>query len=167
MEIHWYSANRSTDNSLRRWNTLTNESTMSYTGHSNEKNFVGLSVSGDWISCGSEDNCVYAYHKDCKTPIASFNFPSTANPLEASIYLDKQCVGFVINSQFIYNSLLQMMVTEHLLVHHAGRVVQTRYWQPTAKELSRCSHWTDSSSLSNKDHSLWIRSHSFDSTLLQ
>lgn len=74
----------STDNSLRRWNTLTNESTMSYTGHSNEKNFVGLSVSGDWISCGSEDNCVYAYHKDCKTPIASFNFPSTANPLEPS-----------------------------------------------------------------------------------
>ncbi|KAI7883273.1 WD40 repeat-like protein [Lichtheimia hyalospora FSU 10163] len=76
----------STDNSLRRWNTLTNESTMSYTGHSNEKNFVGLSVCGDWISCGSEDNCVYAYHKDCKTPVASFKFPSTANPLEASLF---------------------------------------------------------------------------------
>lgn len=32
-------------------------------GHTNEKNFVGLSVNSDYIACGSETNEVCVYHK--------------------------------------------------------------------------------------------------------
>ena len=33
------------------------------TGHSNEKNFVGLATDGDYITCGSENNSLYMYYK--------------------------------------------------------------------------------------------------------
>jgi len=32
-------------------------------GHTNEKNFVGLSVNSEYIACGSETNEVFVYHK--------------------------------------------------------------------------------------------------------
>lgn len=32
-------------------------------GHTNEKNFVGLSVNSEYIACGSETNEVVVYHK--------------------------------------------------------------------------------------------------------
>ena len=35
----------------------------SFTGHQNEKNFVGLSTDGEYIACGSEDNSLYLYYK--------------------------------------------------------------------------------------------------------
>ena len=35
----------------------------SMTGHSNEKNFVGLATDGDYITCGSENNSLYMYYK--------------------------------------------------------------------------------------------------------
>ena len=35
----------------------------SFTGHQNEKNFVGLATDGDYIACGSEDNSLYVYYK--------------------------------------------------------------------------------------------------------
>lgn len=34
-----------------------------YRGHTNEKNFVGLSVNSEYLACGSETNEVFAYHK--------------------------------------------------------------------------------------------------------
>ena len=69
----------STDCTLRTWNvpTLPNEISdfktqitksfrHKYTGHKNEKNFVGLgaSTSGDYFATGSEDNSVYIYSKE-------------------------------------------------------------------------------------------------------
>ena len=37
---------------------------MTFTGHSNQRNFVGLSVTRQgYIACGSEDNSVYCYYK--------------------------------------------------------------------------------------------------------
>jgi E3 ubiquitin-protein ligase RFWD2 len=46
----------STDCTLRLWNTKSrsDELTRVFTGHSNEKNFVGLSIdpTGDFIACG-------------------------------------------------------------------------------------------------------------------
>jgi hypothetical protein len=43
---------------------------------------VGLSVhGGEWITTGSENNQVYTYHKDFKTPLYQYSFdeaPSTA-----------------------------------------------------------------------------------------
>lgn len=32
-------------------------------GHTNEKNFVGLTVNSEYIACGSETNEVFVYHK--------------------------------------------------------------------------------------------------------
>lgn len=34
-----------------------------FKGHTNEKNFVGLSVNSEYIACGSETNEVFVYHK--------------------------------------------------------------------------------------------------------
>lgn len=38
-------------------------------GHTNEKNFVGLSVNSEYITCGSETNEVYVYHKVRLSPL--------------------------------------------------------------------------------------------------
>ena len=35
----------------------------SFTGHQNEKNFVGLATDGEYIACGSENNSLYLYYK--------------------------------------------------------------------------------------------------------
>ena len=44
-------------------------------GHTNEKNFVGLSVgAGDLIACGSETNEVFVYHKSFSRPLVKYNF---------------------------------------------------------------------------------------------
>jgi len=34
-----------------------------YRGHMNEKNFVGLTANSEYLSCGSETNEVFVYHK--------------------------------------------------------------------------------------------------------
>ncbi|XP_065858595.1 protein SPA1-RELATED 2 [Euphorbia lathyris] len=74
----------STDNSLRLWDLTkasasglsTNACSLTLSGHTNEKNFVGLSVSDGYISCGSETNEVYAYHRSLPMPITSHKFGS-------------------------------------------------------------------------------------------
>ncbi|KAI7735315.1 hypothetical protein M8C21_029732, partial [Ambrosia artemisiifolia] len=72
----------STDNTLKLWDlkktslegTSTDACSMTYKGHSNEKNFVGLSVLDGYIACGSESNEVFAYHKSFPMPITSYKF---------------------------------------------------------------------------------------------
>ncbi|XP_027907702.1 protein SUPPRESSOR OF PHYA-105 1-like isoform X2 [Vigna unguiculata] len=74
----------STDNSLKLWDLKKTSSSglssdacvLNYKGHSNEKNFVGLSVLDEYIACGSESNEVYCYHKSLPMPIASHKFES-------------------------------------------------------------------------------------------
>jgi WD40 repeat protein len=86
----------STDSSLRLWNTKTRGDVFGeriervFTGHTNEKNFVGLSVdpTGDFIACGtclflipgSEDNNVHVYYKEMGRPVTSLDF---GNPIDA------------------------------------------------------------------------------------
>ena len=42
-----------------------------FTGHQNQKNFVGMSVTPTGhVACGSEDNAVYLYARCVPTPIA-------------------------------------------------------------------------------------------------
>jgi WD40 repeat protein len=65
---------RSTDSTLKLWNVRSNECVRTYTGHVNEKNFVGLSTNNDWISCGSENNAVYTYYKSVRSPLACVKF---------------------------------------------------------------------------------------------
>ena len=63
----------STDSLLRLWDVKGPRGVClrTYTGHVNEKNFVGLSVTSDGrIACGSEDNTVRMYAKFAPLPVA-------------------------------------------------------------------------------------------------
>ncbi|PJF19675.1 hypothetical protein PSACC_00503 [Paramicrosporidium saccamoebae] len=85
----------STDCTLRLWSLPGQDDTMlpadsskltrTFSGHLNEKNFVGLGVQGDLFACGSENNSVYVYHRDLSKPIATFRFSSTCPLTESSI----------------------------------------------------------------------------------
>ncbi|KAM7280114.1 hypothetical protein ACFE04_007248 [Oxalis oulophora] len=74
----------STDNSLKLWDLnktnpnglSTNACSLSFSGHTNEKNFVGLATGDGYIACGSETNEVYAYHRSLPMPITSHKFGS-------------------------------------------------------------------------------------------
>jgi len=57
----------------------TSEHVRTFSGHINEKNFVGLSANDDYIVCGSENNAVYTYYKALSKPIVVYKFGST-NP---------------------------------------------------------------------------------------
>lgn len=74
----------STDNTLKLWDLnkasydclSTSSCILTYKGHTNEKNFVGLSVADGYIACGSETNEVFAYHRSLPMPITSYKFGS-------------------------------------------------------------------------------------------
>ncbi|KAJ9148025.1 hypothetical protein P3X46_030123 [Hevea brasiliensis] len=74
----------STDNSLKLWDLTKASSTglssnacsLTFSGHTNEKNFVGLSVADGYMACGSETNEVYAYYRSLPMPITSHKFGS-------------------------------------------------------------------------------------------
>ncbi|XP_075476925.1 protein SPA1-RELATED 2-like [Primulina tabacum] len=74
----------STDNTLKIWNlNKTSSNSISRNacvstlrGHTNEKNFVGLSVADGYITCGSETNEVFAYYRSLPVPITSHKFGS-------------------------------------------------------------------------------------------
>ncbi|BBN06975.1 protein SPA1-related 3/4 [Marchantia polymorpha subsp. ruderalis] len=78
----------STDNTLKLWDLqkasschgVDSSCSLTYTGHTNEKNFVGLSVADGYIACGSEKNAVFAYHKSLPMPMASHKF-GCADPI--------------------------------------------------------------------------------------
>ncbi|KAK4255812.1 hypothetical protein QN277_008758 [Acacia crassicarpa] len=70
----------STDNTLKLWDfpacpsEVINTPLQTFTGHMNVKNFVGLSVSDEFIATGSETNEVFIYHKAFPMPAMSFKF---------------------------------------------------------------------------------------------
>ncbi|KAL0447814.1 UNVERIFIED_CONTAM: protein SPA1-RELATED 2 [Sesamum latifolium] len=73
----------STDNTLKVWDLKKTSSNLSrdaciltLRGHTNEKNFVGLSVADGYITCGSETNEVFAYYKSLPMPITAHKFGS-------------------------------------------------------------------------------------------
>ncbi|KAL0094997.1 WD40-repeat-containing domain protein [Phycomyces blakesleeanus] len=69
----------STDNTLKLWNLESKDCIRTFTGHQNEKNFVGLSLNEDWIACGSETNTLYMYYKGSRIPVANYRFPDVDN----------------------------------------------------------------------------------------
>ncbi|KAJ9176846.1 hypothetical protein P3X46_012118 [Hevea brasiliensis] len=69
-------ASASTDSTLRLWDVKDNVPVRTFRGHTNEKNFVGLSVNCDYIACGSETNDVFVYHKEISKPVTSHRFGS-------------------------------------------------------------------------------------------
>ncbi|XP_058095406.1 protein SPA1-RELATED 3 isoform X3 [Magnolia sinica] len=70
----------STDNSLKLWDLTMSASRVvdnpirTFTGHTNVKNFVGLSISDGYIATGSETNEVIVYHKAFPMPALSYKF---------------------------------------------------------------------------------------------
>lgn len=74
----------STDNTLKLWNlnkasqncSSTSSCILTFKGHTNEKNFVGLSVADGYIACGSETNEVFTYYRSLPMPITSHKFGS-------------------------------------------------------------------------------------------
>jgi E3 ubiquitin-protein ligase RFWD2 len=62
------------DSSIKLWNLETMELERTFTGHSNDRHFVGLSVTPDYIACGSENNAIYTYYKALPDPIAQYRF---------------------------------------------------------------------------------------------
>ncbi|VVB00372.1 unnamed protein product [Arabis nemorensis] len=92
----------STDNSLKLWdlsmsNSGVNETPLhSFMGHTNAKNFVGLSVSDGYIATGSETNEVFVYHKAFPMPVLSYMF-KTIDPVsgieveDASQFISSVC----------------------------------------------------------------------------
>ncbi|KAF8083569.1 hypothetical protein N665_0765s0011 [Sinapis alba] len=73
----------STDNTLKLWDLSMSASGVNETplhtfaGHTNLKNFVGLSVSDGYIATGSETNEVFVYHKAFPMPVMSYMFSNT------------------------------------------------------------------------------------------
>ncbi|XP_076883198.1 protein SPA1-RELATED 2-like [Bidens hawaiensis] len=74
----------STDNTLKLWDLnkadfgclSTSSCILTFKGHTNEKNFVGLSVADGYIACGSETNEVFSYYRSLPMPITSHKFGS-------------------------------------------------------------------------------------------
>lgn len=69
-------ASASTDSTLRLWDVKENLPVRTFRGHTNEKNFVGLTVNSEYIACGSETNEVYVYHKEISKHVTSHKFGS-------------------------------------------------------------------------------------------
>ncbi|GMH14338.1 hypothetical protein Nepgr_016179 [Nepenthes gracilis] len=79
----------STDGTLKLWDLsicasrVLDSPLRSFTGHTNVKNFVGLSISDGYIATGSETNEVFIYHKAFPMPALSFKFGSV-DPLSGN-----------------------------------------------------------------------------------
>ncbi|XP_028757990.1 E3 ubiquitin-protein ligase COP1-like [Neltuma alba] len=69
-------ASASTDSTLRLWDVKENIPVRTFKGHTNEKNFVGLTVNSNYIACGSETNEVFVYHKEISKPVTWHRFGS-------------------------------------------------------------------------------------------
>ncbi|XP_039060317.1 E3 ubiquitin-protein ligase COP1-like [Hibiscus syriacus] len=69
-------ASASTDSTLRLWDVKESLPLRTFKGHTNEKNFVGLTVNSEYIACGSETNEVYVYHKEISKPVTWHRFGS-------------------------------------------------------------------------------------------
>ncbi|XP_047256476.1 E3 ubiquitin-protein ligase COP1 isoform X2 [Capsicum annuum] len=69
-------ASASTDSTLRLWDVKENVPLRTFRGHTNEKNFVGLTVNSEYLACGSETNEVFVYHKAISKPAARYRFVS-------------------------------------------------------------------------------------------
>lgn len=69
----------SIDGTLRLWRTQESgsASVRCFQGHANEKNFVGLAASDEFVACGSETDEVYVYFKALSAPIAKAAFGSS------------------------------------------------------------------------------------------
>lgn len=62
------------DSTVRLWDVSRMEHVRTFSSHLNQRRFVGLSVTSDYIAVGSETGDVYAYYKNSRQPIARYHF---------------------------------------------------------------------------------------------
>ncbi|KAJ2938618.1 hypothetical protein O0L34_g11930 [Tuta absoluta] len=72
----------STDSQLKLWRVESPRCVRSFTGHANEKNFVGLATDGKYIACGSENNALYVYYSGLSRPLLAYRFDAVRGFLE-------------------------------------------------------------------------------------
>ena len=84
----------STDSELRLWRLNTTPSVRCFKGHTNDKNFVGLATSNDYIACGSENNSLYLYYKGLSKTLLTYKFNVVKSVLEKE-QLDEESNEFV------------------------------------------------------------------------
>ncbi|TRY98136.1 hypothetical protein DNTS_028490 [Danionella cerebrum] len=72
----------STDSQLKLWNVNKPNCLGSFRGHINEKNFVGLASTGDYVACGSENNSLYLYYKGLSKTLLTFKFDTVKSFLD-------------------------------------------------------------------------------------
>lgn len=72
----------STDSQLKLWRVGSPRCVRSFTGHANEKNFVGLATDGRYVACGSENNALYVYYAGLSRPLLSYRFEAARGLLE-------------------------------------------------------------------------------------
>ncbi|XP_031493720.1 protein SPA1-RELATED 4 isoform X1 [Nymphaea colorata] len=91
----------STDNTLKLWDLSVDSSRViaspaqTFKGHTNLKNFVGLSVSDGYIATGSETNEVFIYYKAFPMPVLSYKFDSNDPLTGQEIYDAPQFISCV------------------------------------------------------------------------
>uniref|UniRef100_A0A915K8D9 E3 ubiquitin-protein ligase COP1 n=1 Tax=Romanomermis culicivorax TaxID=13658 RepID=A0A915K8D9_ROMCU len=84
----------STDSSLRLWNLKDAHCTRTFTGHQNEKNFVGLDVKDDFITCGSESSGIFVYYKLLSKPLIVHQFGKdgpNSNEVDGNDFISSVC----------------------------------------------------------------------------
>ncbi|XP_077986662.1 E3 ubiquitin-protein ligase COP1-like [Glandiceps talaboti] len=72
----------STDSQLKLWTVSKPHSVRTFRGHINEKNFVGLAATEDYIGCGSENNSLYVYYKGLSKQLLTFKFDTVRSVLD-------------------------------------------------------------------------------------
>ncbi|XP_041988948.1 E3 ubiquitin-protein ligase COP1-like [Aricia agestis] len=84
--VQWLDArslvSASTDSQLKLWRVESPRCVRSFTGHTNEKNFVGLATDGRYVACGSENNALYVYYAGLSRPLLSYRFEAVRGFLE-------------------------------------------------------------------------------------
>ena len=70
----------STDSTLRLWNNEEKSSVRKFSGHVNEKNFVGLSCEQDFVACGSETSEVCNFKPSAPSQLWSSALQSNSFP---------------------------------------------------------------------------------------
>jgi E3 ubiquitin-protein ligase RFWD2 len=64
----------STDSTLKMWRLNEGQCVRTYTGHTNEKNFVGLDTRNGYVVTGSENNTVFLYANELSKPLMTYKF---------------------------------------------------------------------------------------------
>jgi len=85
----------STDSTLKSWKLNEGQCIRSYTGHTNEKNFVGLEAHDGYIVSGSENNNVYLYYNELAKPLLNYKFDDNSAPCSDKFKRDDSTNDFV------------------------------------------------------------------------